>query len=93
MPRVIGNAVPTRMSFTFTPQNRNDMENAIQNKEFANVAQGINTALRFYFENKGKDAETVVTDLFKKGKFDVVMREAAEGVVIEILEEKKKRTG
>lgn len=92
MPRIIGETVPNRLSFTFTPQNRTDMEKAIQNKEFANVAQGINTALRYYFDNRGKDAETIVTDLFKKGRFDVVMREAAEGVVIEILEEKKKKT-
>lgn len=68
------------------------MEKAIKNKEFANVAQGINTALRFFFDNQGKDTETVVKDLFEKGKFDAVFREAAEGIMIEILEEKKKKT-
>lgn len=68
------------------------IDDLIEKHEFERRPDVITVALRFYFENKGKDTESVVTDLFKKGKFDVVMREAAEGVIVELLEEKKKKT-
>lgn len=54
MPRIIGDTVPERLSFTFTPINRRDAEIAMHKKEFPNVANLINTALRFYFENRDK---------------------------------------
>jgi hypothetical protein len=54
MPRTIGDSVPARLSFTFTPINRHDAETLMHKKEFPNVANLINTALRFYFENRDK---------------------------------------
>lgn len=84
--------IQERGTITFTQANIRDMEKSIANNDFKTVTELVNTALRYYFDNGGKDTETVVTDLFKKGRFDVVMREAAEGVVVELLEEKKKQT-
>jgi metal-responsive CopG/Arc/MetJ family transcriptional regulator len=63
----------------------------IENKEFSTRADVITAALEFYFENKGKDTETVVKDLFERGRFDVAFKEAVESVVIEVLEEQKKK--
>jgi len=56
------------MSFTFTPQNRNDMEKAMQNKEFASVAGGINTAIRNYFDNRNKTTITKEWLLSEEGR-------------------------
>lgn len=64
---------------------------SIEKHEFERRPDVITAALRFYFENKGKDAEAVVTDLFEKGKFDAIIRVTAEGAVAELLEEKKKQ--
>jgi len=77
--------------FRIPPDIDQKMDDLIESKEFTTKADIVRTALRYWFDNRGKDTETVVNDLFKKGKFDVAMREAAEGVMIEILEEKKKK--
>ena len=81
-----------RGTITFTQANIRDMEKSIANNDFKTVTELVNTALRYYFDNSGTDIEAVVKDLFEKGKLDVVFREAVEGVVVEILEEKKKKT-
>jgi hypothetical protein len=84
MPRTIGDTVPDRLSFTFTPLNRQDAEAAMLNKEFPNVANLINTALRFYFENRDKstpidqfkiwlvssEGETYMKDVMRKARDD-----------------------
>jgi len=68
------------------------IDTLIEKNEFERRPDVITAALRFYFENRGKDAEAVVTDLFEKGKFDALIRVTAEGAVAELLEETKKRT-
>jgi len=68
------------------------IDELIEKHEFEMRPDVITAALRFYFNNKGKDPETVVTDLFEKGKFDAIIRVTAEGAVAELLEEKKKQT-
>lgn len=90
MPKITG---PKKEKITFgcTPDNLNRIQKVMAKKEFSTITDLINTAIAYYFENKGKDAETIVTDLFKKGKFDIVIRETAEGIVTEIYEEKKNR--
>jgi hypothetical protein len=68
MPRIIGETIPERMCFTFTPQNRKDVEEAMKNNKFANVSGCINTALRFYFDSKTNPPLTKEWMLSDEGK-------------------------
>jgi len=81
MPRTIGEEVPKRLSFTFTPQNRKEMQSAMQNKEFASVAEGINTAIRYYFENREKTTVTKEWLLSEEGEEYIkkIMRKVQDG--------------
>jgi len=90
MPKITG---PKKEKITFgcTPENLKRIEKEMEKKDFSTITDLINAALTYYFENKGKDPETVVTDLFEKGKFDAIIRVTAEGAVAELLEEKKKQ--
>lgn len=68
MPRKIGDEIPHRMAFTFTPQNRKDVQEAMNSKNFSSVAECINTAMRFYFENRNKTAITKEWLLSEEGR-------------------------
>jgi Arc/MetJ-type ribon-helix-helix transcriptional regulator len=83
--------VQRHTGFRIPPDIDEKMNALIENKEFTTKADIVRTALRYWFDNRGKDPETVVKDLFEKGKFDVAFKEAVEGVVIEVLEEQKKK--
>lgn len=56
MPRVVAEEIPDRMAFTFTPINRSAVQDSMKKKEFLSVSSLINTALRFYFENRDKSS-------------------------------------
>nr|WP_321352532.1 hypothetical protein [uncultured Methanoregula sp.] len=68
MPRKVGEEIPERMAFTFTPTNRKNVQKSMQNKDFASVSSLINTALTFYFENREKTALTKEWLLSDEGK-------------------------
>jgi hypothetical protein len=68
MPRIIGEEIPKRLSFTFTHQNRKSVQTAMQNKEFTTVAECINTCIRVYFENHGKTVVTKEWMVSEEGK-------------------------
>lgn len=88
MPKIKGQ--PKEMiAYRCPPNLLKKIDESIKNGDFSTRPEAITAALHAFYENR--DTETVVMDLFEKGKFDVVMKEAAEGVVIELLEEKRKQ--
>ena len=54
MSRTIGDEIPDRITITIDPLNKRDVAESIKNKEFTSVVNLINTALRFYFDNRDK---------------------------------------
>ena len=56
MGRPLGDKVPDRVSITFSPINLRDMNISIKNKEFKTIADLVNTALRYYFENRNESS-------------------------------------
>ena len=88
MPKIKGQ--PKEMiAYRCPPNLLKKIDDSITHGDFSTRPEAITHALNAYYDNI--DTETIVKDLFKKGKFDVAMREAAEDVFIEILEEKKKQ--
>lgn len=57
MPKRIGENVPDRVSISFSPMNKRDMQTAIEKKEFTSIVNLVNTAIRFYFENRDKSPD------------------------------------
>lgn len=53
MPRIPGTK---KVKITFTCDNTNDrnIDDAISRNEFSSVSEAINTAIRFFFENRDK---------------------------------------
>ena len=56
MPRKVGETIQDRISFTFTPINLRDVQKSMESKEFPTVANLLNTAIRFYFENRERSS-------------------------------------
>jgi hypothetical protein len=76
MPRTIGDKVPERLSFSFTPINLRDAELAMRNKEFPNVANLINTALRFYFENRNKTERQAIKEFMESSEGEELFKKS-----------------
>ena len=67
MPRTIGEKLPARVTVSFSPLNLRTMESAMQNKEFKTVADLVNTAITYYFENRSRQkTEEELNELKKK---------------------------
>ena len=80
--------IKERGTITFTPINIRDMESAIKNKEFKTVTDLVNTALRFYFENKHRDDSKALENFFKSEKGVATLEEVMQRV--EIMKSKNK---
>lgn len=74
MPRSVGEKLQDRITISFSPLNKRDMEIALKNKEFTNVANLVNTALRFYFDNRFRPSN----DIVKTNKINTNSKSAKE---------------
>jgi len=94
MPRKIGEEIPHRMCFTFLPQNRKALQKAMDNNEFSTVAECINTAIRYYFENKDKpDEQTRFNEWLEMPETRERMRVAMRKVLKEEQEKDRELAG
>lgn len=85
MPRKVSEEIPDRMAFTFTPINRNSVQKSMDSKEFLSVSSLINTAISFYYENRGKSSK----EDFKAWIVSEDGEQFIKGIVLKIQEEKK----
>lgn len=86
MPRKVGEIIQDRISFTFTPINLRDVQKSMDSKEFPTVANLMNTALRFYFENRDK---TSSKDDFKAWLVSEDGEQFMKGVIVKARENQK----
>lgn len=85
MPRKVGEKLNDRISISFSPLNKTEMEKALKNREFTNVANLVNTAISFYFENRNASP---IQEQFKTW----VVSEDGEKYMKNLMREFKKRS-
>ncbi len=84
MGRTLPDKIPSRISISFSPLNILDMNKCIQEKEFKTVEDLVNTAIRFYFENKNRPSSK---DDFKAWLLSKEGENYMKGIIRQVMEE------